>query len=381
VAEARRRSRVPLLSHQGLDLDCYICRAWKVCVLKPASLHSRKVFLMRFVLFAFALLASCFPSTAQQPVFWANPSFEDQPARSRPPIGWYYCDDVGESPPDTHPDNFFGVKTEAQDGITYLGMVVRDNGTSEGVGQLLGAPLIAGQCYELRLFAARSDTYLSRSRTTYQEASFRHPVKLRVWGGQQNCQKAALLAESPPVSDISWREFRLSLQPDEPYSHLLLETAHRGDTVYNGNVLVDHLSPLLPVDCESGALVREPVPAAAPAAVSRQELPEKVGSHLEKVVQAADGRLEEHLVWEQGGAYHQLNRHLWEVGRLMAFFPGLQLQLSGAEGRATGFSSYQQRQIRYALRSAGLSQEQFRLRKWAWGRKWQKAGDFHFRIN
>ena len=80
----------------------------------------------------------CLPLWAQPTAIeLKNPSFEDQPAISQVPSGWTPCGFPEETPPDTHPGNAFGVKMPTNDGKTYLGMVVRDNDTWEGVTQPL----------------------------------------------------------------------------------------------------------------------------------------------------------------------------------------------------------------------------------------------------
>ncbi|MFM9950104.1 MAG: hypothetical protein ACKV1O_19370, partial [Saprospiraceae bacterium] len=99
-----------------------------------------------------------------QPIEFLNPSFEDFARASHPPIHWYNCGFPGESPPDVQPDLTFNVSKEAYHGETYLGMVVRDNNTCEAVSQKLAQPMQIAQCYQLEIYLARSDTYLSVSR-------------------------------------------------------------------------------------------------------------------------------------------------------------------------------------------------------------------------
>ncbi|NUO03060.1 MAG: hypothetical protein HUU01_20820, partial [Saprospiraceae bacterium] len=117
-------------------------------------------------------IALAFTCTAQQPLPFLNPSFEDQPDFGKPPSGWFFCGNSGETPPDIHPGGFYGVTAAPKDGRTYVGMVMRDNGTEEQLGQRLAAPLAPGQCYAFRIFAARSDQYASFSRTTGQPAPY-----------------------------------------------------------------------------------------------------------------------------------------------------------------------------------------------------------------
>ncbi|MEM0932319.1 MAG: hypothetical protein AAGJ12_07625, partial [Bacteroidota bacterium] len=94
-----------------------------------------------------------------------NPSFEDLPRNGSPPRGWYDCGFAAESPVDIHPIGYggdFGVKTKAYEGLTYMGMIVRDNDTWESVGQRLNKPLQKGMKYTLNVALARSPLYESR---------------------------------------------------------------------------------------------------------------------------------------------------------------------------------------------------------------------------
>lgn len=201
-------------------------------------------------------------------IFLRNASFEDMPRHSSTPTGWTDCGFPGESPPDIHPDPTleFEVRKPPQDGNTYLGLVVRDVDTWERVGQRLSAPLVGGQCYEFRIQLARSELYRSQSRRTRRPENYVTPVKLRVRAGNSICDPGQIIGESSLVSNYDWREFRLKLQPDADYSHLILEAFYETPILipYNGNVLVDNASPLVPIDCATEApLAAEPPLAAA----------------------------------------------------------------------------------------------------------------------
>ena len=70
-----------------------------------------------------------------QPIFLKNPSFESLVGtHGFLPFGWDNLGEKGETPPDSQP-NCFGVTQKPAHGETYLGMVVRENGTTESVGQ------------------------------------------------------------------------------------------------------------------------------------------------------------------------------------------------------------------------------------------------------
>ncbi|MDX1667707.1 MAG: hypothetical protein R3350_10770, partial [Saprospiraceae bacterium] len=181
-----------------------------------------------------------------------NPSLEGDIGHSKMPPGWYYCGPAGETPPDIHPNDFFGVELQPRHGRTFLGMVVRDNQTWESIGQQLARPLQKDNCYYLQICAARSDSYVSYSRSTGLPTNFNNKVRLRIWGGAGFGQKTELLAETPPVDSTQWRRFELRLRPrHEDLSHLIVEAYYAEDfsTYYSGNVLIDHLSPLVPENC------------------------------------------------------------------------------------------------------------------------------------
>ena len=188
---------------------------WKMCILKLI-----KTFLLAVVYLVF--LIPC--STGQpSPILLNNPSFEDVPNHSRPPSGWYFCGPIGESPPDVHPNGFFKVDHEALHGDTYVGMVTRDNDSWECLGQQLEKPLVSGQCYQFTIYLAQSQTYESVSRSTMAPALFTIPVILRIWGGNQNCQKLGLLTQSEPISHEDWIQHTFYFQPKTAFTHFFLE--------------------------------------------------------------------------------------------------------------------------------------------------------------
>ncbi len=214
------------------------------------------IFLFRNVTVALVLIAG--KLNAQVTVITlVNPSFEDEPRHSKPPLGWYFCGQPGETPPDIHPTGVYGVEQEAISGRTYAGMVVRDNHTWEALGQQLTMPMVPGQCYRLTVYLCRSANYTSISRSDNQLTDFTTPIRLRVWGGAYNCQRDQLLAVSEPVGNDDWQQATLYLQPQASFRHLILEAfyADEGMQSQNGNILIDGLSPLVPVDCRN----REPL--------------------------------------------------------------------------------------------------------------------------
>lgn len=220
---------------------------------------------MRSLIFLTAAVFIHFASQAQEaPIFLTNPSFEDFPTQGKQPRGWEDCGFPGETPPDVQPsgnpyNSYFEVSKAAFEGSTYLGMVVRDNDTWEMVSQRLSGPLKSGQCYEFSLYLCRSELYVSQSRVTYQNTNYTTPAKLRIWGGSSFCNKKELLAETSAIINTRWLKFDFKFKPKETHSYIVLEAFYNTPVLfpYNGNVLADNASPIVPVPCEDEIL--EPI--------------------------------------------------------------------------------------------------------------------------
>jgi outer membrane protein OmpA-like peptidoglycan-associated protein len=177
------------------------------------------------------------------------------PRHSKAPRGWVDCGFPGETAVDVQPDpmNQFQVRKAPQQGNTYLGMVVRDNDTWERVSQELSSPMVAEQCYEMRIHLARSEVYLSLSRINdNQRANYVTPAKLRIWGGFGDCDQAELIGETSLVTNYRWLEYPVKLEPSQDYTHIVFEAFYNTPTLfpYNGNVLLDNASALVPIPCE-----------------------------------------------------------------------------------------------------------------------------------
>lgn len=208
--------------------------------------------------FLLGLIFLCFFSSivpAQQVIFLKNPSLEDNPGYSRTPGGWKNCAFNEASPPDVHPveGGSFRVRQKPQDGETYLGLVVRENVTCESVGQMLSSPLQKGGCYGLSAWLCRSDTLISLAPESRNVViNYNQPVVLKIWGGLSPCGRKVLLAASPPVTDTDWKKYKFQFQAPDSLSYLTFEAFYAAgtDTAYNGNLLLDGFSPLIPLNCD-----------------------------------------------------------------------------------------------------------------------------------
>lgn len=174
-----------------------------------------------------------------------NPSFEEDKAKTGTmPSGWYDCGSPLETPPDIQPGSH-GVERPAVNGKNYLSLVVRDNGSTEAIGQFLSQPLKKDSIYLLSLLGARSIQMTSPTKKSKADENFCTPARLRVWGGNDWCEKKQLLAESAVIISPDWAQIALILEPDADLTYLLLEADYKKSAVvfmYNGNVLIDNIS-------------------------------------------------------------------------------------------------------------------------------------------
>jgi hypothetical protein len=185
-----------------------------------------------------------------------NPSFERAPNNGQSaatlPKGWETCNFEGETFPDIQPGSF-EVTLKPYHGKSYVGMVGRDNGTFESITQKLPAKLKAGACYTMSVHLAKSPKYESFSRTTNKETNFNRPLKLIIWGSENASCKIStdkVLAVSPPVNSNSWRKFIFQFKPNTDVDRIHLSAYFVIDKYYNGNILLDNISQIVPVNCD-----------------------------------------------------------------------------------------------------------------------------------
>ncbi len=227
-----------------------------------------------------AILLLLFPfldSNGQgNPIPLTNPSFEGEAREGSMngelPRGWFDCGFPGETVPDVHPKpgSAFQVTKIPAAGNTYIGMVVRENDTWERISQRLSVPLEGGTCYRFSIALARSENYISASRANRQQLkNYNVPAKLRIWGGNDYCDRSELLDESPMVENFEWERYQFRFQPRRNHTFLVFEVFYKTPSPfpYNGNILLDDASDVLPVPCDdrSTASVPSRKPANNPA--------------------------------------------------------------------------------------------------------------------
>ena len=164
-----------------------------------------------------------------------NPSFENEPKASSIPKGWNTC--LKGSTPDVLPGPW-SVKKKAQHGYTFVGLITRDNGSYESIGQKLTTSLKANECYSFSIYLARSNEYIG----------YNLPLRLRIWGSKSFCGKDQLLAESKAIKHTNWVRYDFQIFTKLPVHYLLFEAclAPGISKPYKGNILLDNISVILP---------------------------------------------------------------------------------------------------------------------------------------
>ena len=89
---------------------------------------------------------------------------------------------------------------------------------------------------------------MSQSRTTGRDVNYVTPAILRVWAGSGYCAKEEMLGETDLVNAASWQKFNFKFTPKSTHNYFMIEAFYKVPTLfpYNGNVLADNASDLLP---------------------------------------------------------------------------------------------------------------------------------------
>ncbi len=197
------------------------------------------------------MIFACISAKCQNTITLKNPSFEGKPRYSQLPKGWRNCGFFEQTPPDTQPGSF-EVAKPAFDGNTYIGLIVRKDGTWESFGQAIQNHMHAGKCYEFSIHLARSENYLSLSRNSRREKiNYTDPVKLRIWGGDDTCERTQLLGETKSVQHHDWKKHEFVFQPEHQISYVIFEVFSPGKILggANGHLLLDAASAILEIKC------------------------------------------------------------------------------------------------------------------------------------
>jgi hypothetical protein len=170
--------------------------------------------------------------TAQ--IYLNNASFEGMPMDASVPVGWFPCND--RTTPDILPGPW-GVFLEASEGETFVGLITREDGSFETIGQRLKEPLKENQCYTFSLDVGHSNTYAGNR--------YAGPLKLRIYIGPTRGSKAQLIYESDFMGEEEWTKLAVKFNPKQTAYFIRLEAFYEeGPFSYRGNILIDNISAI-----------------------------------------------------------------------------------------------------------------------------------------
>lgn len=191
----------------------------------------------------FVLLKCLIAVAASGQIYLDNHSFEGTPKDATTPVGWHACAEF--TTPDILPGPW-GVFEEPSDGHTFLGLITREDGSYESIGQRLSKPLQKGGCYEFSIDLARSITY----------ANYNQPLKLRIWGGRQRCELDQLILETDRVEHNEWKTYPIQFYAEQEINYIIIEAYDRpGSRNHTGNILLDRITPIR--QCAKASLLKE----------------------------------------------------------------------------------------------------------------------------
>ncbi len=159
-----------------------------------------------------------------------NPSFEDQPGDATTPQGWFVCENY--TTPDILP-GYWGVNNEPVDGDTFMGIITRQDGSFESIGQKMSQSMAKDYCYSFDIDLAHSKTY----------AGFNKPIKLRIWLGTSKSGRDQLIFESKFIDHAEWRTYTIDFTTKGTYRYIRIEAFYEeGDFSHKGNLLLDNMT-------------------------------------------------------------------------------------------------------------------------------------------
>jgi len=197
-----------------------------------------------FILFLLLLSISNFAKAQSDTIYIMDPSFEDISNDNEA----YYWTDCGDSTEQSFPifkngDGQFSVSEKSFEGDYFIGLMVREDGTTKGISQYLHKPLTAGKIYQFSVLLRLPSVFEN------QETDFFNPVVFEVYGSMDACSQDKLLAFSTPVTEQKWMQFDFILEPTDDFDWLTLRVGFMDNMEpYNGSVLIDYVSDIIEIE-------------------------------------------------------------------------------------------------------------------------------------
>lgn len=293
-----------------------------------------------------------------------NPSMESLPGPAKTPNAWHFCGPPQETPPDVHPSGAFGVQKKAAHGSTYLGLVVRDNGTTEKISQRLTDPLAPGKIYRFQCYTAKPDVYRSVSRSTMLPDSFTRAVRLKLWG-VKHCEKVLLLGESDLITHTDWRLTYFEFNPEQEIQGIMLEAWYEQEdnSYYNGGVFIDLVSPIFEVGKKAVH------PPRLPPITANESIKSFIYQETQKIALDPIDLPRRDFIIDEDSCYYFSTLPLWNIGRLVSRSPKAKLHLATSLRRPNLFKE----EVTEALKLGGLPSYRIKwhkVKKPGKGKRW-----------
>jgi len=192
--------------------------------------------------------------------YLANPSLEGTLLMIGPPPDWAIC--LYNSSPNVQPGKY-AVFLPPSDGITYIGLYCRIDGTWEDMYTVLDIPLSKDSCYKFKMDLA----YWAQL-----SFAFVYPCVIKVYGTNVTCDKKQLLWSSNAIDNEEWETFEFLIHNTEfDITELIFEAYWTGVTPYRGYALLDNMkiSPTPKMElgndttlvlCENDSIILDPGP-------------------------------------------------------------------------------------------------------------------------
>lgn len=203
---------------------------WKVYFWVMSSINGWRSFLGTMLLFSMPVVQG-----GPRSIPLENPGLEALPSERFRMAGWASWGKGAT--PDIQP-GLWGVDTPPGEGLSYLGLVAREDRSTEGIRQQLPRPLPPDQCLYLTVLLARHSDY----------SGHRLPLSLRLRGQKGPDGGMVDLATTPPIAHRDWRLYTLEFSAPEGIDRIILEGAPVPGAIvaYRGNILLDGLSAISP---------------------------------------------------------------------------------------------------------------------------------------
>ena len=188
-----------------------------------------------------------------------NPSFEMKPhaGGSRASydyfLSWDNCNRMyAHSPFDVHAanTNYWEVRADPSDGNTFIGMVTREDGSTESISQKLLNPLQMDSCYMFTIDVMVTEKYKSHVSTRAFLQNFTNPVSLKIFLANTSCEKETLIYTSRPITSKDWETLEITFTADDDFEYIIFAVDHLlSKEPKNGHVLLDNIDHFRKVDC------------------------------------------------------------------------------------------------------------------------------------